>query len=265
MLTSSPGSLSEYSAGILVLALRDTAHYVSVWKRGEPRMTTPLTDDKRKGKQRIARRLPVRFGTEAKMCGGTVIDISEGGMKIESAESFPINSILTVFVQFPRHSIRLRARIMWAGAASGGGAGVMGLALTQPEPTLKRAYSEWTAEVKLAATETNVVAAVSAAARAAAGAPVTGGSPAETPVAPVPAGTFKAAPPAPEPRGPIRRRLESRQGESYEALLERTGEGWQLTIIRLPRQLGVDKPDLQDICTTYADAEKALRDFVRSH
>jgi len=34
--------------------------------------------DKRKGKPRILRRLPVRFGTDAKMCGGVVSDISEG-------------------------------------------------------------------------------------------------------------------------------------------------------------------------------------------
>jgi len=235
--------------------------------------TTPSQDkDKRKGKQRVVRRLPARFGTEAKMCGGAVIDISEGGMKIESSESFPINSILTVFVQFPRHSIRLRARIMWAGAGAGGGPGLMGLALTQPEPTLKRAYAEWAAEVKLAATETDVVAAVSAAAHAAAGSPAAAGAagghspePAAPPAPPAPVGAFKDAPPAPEPAGPIRRRLESRQGESYEALLEKSAGGWQLTIVRLPRQLGVDKPDFQDICSTYADTEKSLRDFVRNH
>ena len=231
-------------------------------------MTTTPPADKRKGKQRVVRRLPARFGTEAKMCGGAVIDISEGGMKIESSESFPINSILTVFVQFPRHSIRLRARIMWTAAGGGGGIGMMGLALTQPEPTLKRAYAEWAAEVKLAATETNVVAAVSAAAHAAAGASPAGGSPPAAgpqPAPPEPRAAAEAAPPGPEPKGPIRRRLESRQGESYEALLENTPGGWQLTIVRLPRQLGVDRPDFQDICSSYAETEKSLRDFVRTH
>src|SRR5213594_4992846 len=121
-------------------------------------MTTP-TPDKRKGKPRIARRLPVRFGTEAKMCGGTATDISEGGLKVECAESFATNSIITVFVQFPRHSVRLRARVIWCGAASQGGSATMGLALTQPEPQLKRAYGEWLAEVKLAATEDQVAGA----------------------------------------------------------------------------------------------------------
>lgn len=215
-------------------------------------MTTTPTSDKRKGKPRIARRLPARFGSEAKMCGGTVIDISEGGMKIESGESFPLNALITVFVQFPRHSVRLRARIMWAGAAAPGGAGVMGLALTQPEPNLKRAYAEWAAEVKLAATEPEVVAAVAAVVSAAA------------PAKPAPPATPSAAPPPPEPRGPIRRRLESRQGQSFEALLERTSDGWQLTIVQLPRPPGAGKPDFQDICPDYAAAEKMLRDFVRN-
>jgi len=229
-------------------------------------MTTTSAQDKRKGKPRVLRRLPVRFGTEAKMCGGTVVDISEGGMKIESGESFPPNAVITVFVQFPRHSIRLRARVMWAGAAAGGGAGTMGLALTQPEPTLKRAYAEWAAEVKLAATETDVVSAVTAAAHAAAGSPVAGQESGEGAAAPhPPPAAAPAAPPAAEPRGPVRRRLESRQGQSYEALLERTSGGWQLTIVQLPRQLGVGKPDFQDICPDYASAEKTLRDFVRNH
>ncbi|OLC55151.1 MAG: hypothetical protein AUH92_02735 [Acidobacteria bacterium 13_1_40CM_4_69_4] len=73
------------------------------------------------------------------------------------------------------------------------------------------------------------------------------------------------APKTPEPRGPIHRRLESRQGQSYDALLERNSDGWSLTIVQLPRQLGVGKPDLQEICPDYAAAEKTLREFVRTH
>jgi len=217
-------------------------------------MATP-DQDKRKGKPRISRRLPVRFGTDAKMCGGTATDISEGGLKVECTESFSINSVITVFVQFPRHSVRLRARVIWGSSASQGGSATMGLALTQPEPSLKRAVAEWLAEVKLAVAEDQVSGAVSAAASAA------------TAARPVPAARPEAAPApkTPEPRGPIHRRLESRQGQSYDALLERTGGGWNLTIMQLPRQLGVGKPDFEEICPDYAAAEKTLRDFVRTH
>ncbi|HYS06469.1 MAG TPA: PilZ domain-containing protein [Candidatus Dormibacteraeota bacterium] len=215
-------------------------------------MTGPVPD-KRKGKPRILRRLPVRFGTDAKMCGGVVSDISEGGMRIESPESFAVNSVITVFVQFPRHSVRLRVRVIWCSAA-GGGAPIMGLALTQPEPTLKRAYAEWVAEVKLAAAEIPPVDAPAATAP-----PPEAPRPEPAPAPPA------AAPPAAEPKGPITRRLESRQGQSYEAILERQPQGWNLTIVQLPRQLGVGAPDFVGSCPDYASAEKALRDFVRSH
>jgi len=83
------------------------------------------------------------------MFGGSVIDISEGGLKVESPDSFPANSILQIFVQFPRHAVRLRARVAWAGGKSGGSP-TMGLSFTQSEPALIKAYKEWVAEVKLA-------------------------------------------------------------------------------------------------------------------
>src|SRR6267378_1721670 len=169
------------------------------------RVTTPELD-KRKGKTRIKKSLPVRFGTEAKMCGGSVVDISEGGMRIESGESFPINSVLTVFVQFPRHSVRLRGRVVWATGASGSASGGMGLALTKPEPTLKQAYAEWVAEFKQAVADERT-AGPPAPAPASAPAPAPATAAAETPA---------PAPKAPEPTGPVRRRLESRQGQSYE-------------------------------------------------
>src|SRR5574341_238767 len=186
---------------------------------------SPPVPDKRKGKPRIQKGLPARFGTEAKMCGGTVVDISEGGMRIQSESSFPVNSIIIVFVQFPRHSVRLRARVIWGGAGGAGGAAAMGLALTQPEPTLKQAYAEWLAEVKKAASEEQAsVAPAPAAPRVE--------DPAPTP-APTAACTAPPTPPAPEPRSPVRRKLESRQGESYDALLERQPDGWRLTIVQI--------------------------------
>jgi len=190
----------------------------------------PPEADRRKKNPRVLRRLPVRFGSDAKMCGGTVADISEGGMKIECPEPFPVHSLITVFVQFPRHSIRLRARVVWCGA--GGGGTLMGLALTQPEPTLKRAYGEWQAEVKQALAETPQDPAQGAPAQPAAAAAVPG------PAAVAAAPPGPPPPTAPEPNGPITRRLESRQGQSYEARLERQPDGWSLTIVQLPRQLG---------------------------
>ncbi|HEU4402094.1 MAG TPA: PilZ domain-containing protein [Candidatus Polarisedimenticolia bacterium] len=206
----------------------------------------------RRKKPRIQRRLPVRFGTEARMCGGTVVDISEGGLRVESPESFPIHSILNVFVQFPRHAVRLRARITWSGGNSGGSP-AMGLAFTQPEPALAKAYKEWLAEVKLAMAEEPAPAPASPAPAAPAAAP--------------PEAAPKAAQPAAvaEPRGPIRRRLESRQGQSYDILMERRAGGWRLTIVQLPRQLGVQSPDHEADYPDHAAAEAALRDFVRAH
>ena len=247
----------RYGAGGRILALslarQGGAHYIFL------RMPAPDLD-KRKGKTRIKRRLSVRFGTDAKMCGGTVVDISEGGMRIESPESFPVNSVVTVFVQFPRHSVRLRAKIIWSSGAGGAGSAGMGLALSQPVPALKQAYAEWVAEVKQAAAEDHA---------AGASAPAT--TPATPAPAPLPAAAATGAeapalqPAAPEPQGPIRRRLESRQGQSYDALLERQPPGWRLVIVQLPRQLGVGTPDLDSTCPDYASAEKTLREFVRTH
>ena len=155
-----------------------------------------------------------------------------------------------MFVQFPRHSVRLRARVIWCSAA--GGAANMGLALTQPEPALKRAFVDWLAEARMAEAGT-------APPEAARNQPTASPGPAEAaaPAAP--------APPAPEPQGPITRRLEGRQGQSYEALLERRPQGWNLTIVQLPRQLGVGAPDFVGLCSDYASAERALREFVRTH
>ncbi len=209
-------------------------------------------DDRRK-KPRIPRRLPVRFGTDARMCGGTAVDISEGGLRIETTESFPVNSLVLVFVQFPRHSVRLRARIAWVGG-EGGGSAVMGLGFTQPEPTLARAYKEWQAEVRLAAQESGEQEA--APAPPAAGVPPAGARVAAAP-APAPA-------PIAEPKGPVRRRIETHQGNAYDVLLEKQ-DGWRLTIVQVPRQLGVDAPDLEDRYPDYAKAERALRDFLKNH
>ncbi len=213
-------------------------------------MPVPEKGNRRK-QPRIARRLSARFGTDAKMAGGTVVDVSEGGMRIETAEAFSVNSIIIVFVQFPRHAVRLRARVAWV-SGKGAGRPAMGLTFTQPEQALSKAYKEWIAELKLAASEP----------------PAAEERPASVPAVDVaaPAGTGRpAAPPPSEPAGPIRRRMESRQGQPYEALLERHDGGWRLTIVQLPRQVGVDAPDFQGSFRDHASAESALREFVRAH
>jgi PilZ domain len=205
----------------------------------------------RRKKPRIPRRLPVRFGSEARMCGGTAVDISEGGLRVEAPQTFPQNSILQVFVQFPRHSVRLHARVAWLGGQSGGSP-LMGLHFVQPEPVLIRAYQEWQAEVKLAAAEDQ---------------PVPQASPSQTPP-PSPresADQKKPAAPSQEPKSAVRRRLETKQGNSYDILMEKRAGAWQVTIVQLPKQVGVGEPEFEDSFPTFALADQAVRDFIRSH
>jgi hypothetical protein len=208
----------------------------------------------RREQPRIARRLPVRFGTEARMCGGTAVDISEGGMRVVAPESFPVHSILDVFVQFPGHAVRLRARVMWTGGGGGGGP-AMGLAFTSPEPSLNNAYKKWLAEVKQAAAEGTAPADDAGRVRNAAPA----SPPGEAKSAP------PAPPPAPEPEGPVKRRLESPQGQAYEILIEPHVLGWRLQIVQIPRPPGVQAPDHDKTYAEYASAEAAMREFVRYH
>ena len=248
-------------------------------------MTERLPGDRRK-KQRIPRRLPVRFGTEAKMIGGTALDVADGGLRVESAESFPHNSVVDVFVQFPRHAVRLRARIVWSGGGQNAGSlPVVGLAFTQPEPALVKAYSEWIAEMKLATREAGESAgsrstgsgpgaheaspggAGSAAAKAG-NAATPGDAAGSTRARPDSAAPSKAVPrpAAPrEPSGPVRRKIETRLGNAYAILLERRGSFWRLTIAGHPRQPGVDAADFEETFTDHASAEAALRSFLKTH
>lgn len=207
----------------------------------------------RRAKPRYRRRLPVRFGSEARMAGGVVVDISESGLRIESPDSFPVQSIIQVFVQFPRHSVRLKARVAWAGGGNEGRSAAMGLTFTQPEPTLARAYKEWQAEVKQIAREATEEPAAEEA--GAPDPPVPMASPAPSPP--------PAEKPAPEPRSPVRRRLESPQGRTFDVVLEKDGGGWSVTAVQVPRQLGSGRNDFEGSYPTYAAAEQALRGFVR--
>ena len=232
--------------------------------------SAPSDQGDRRKRPRLPRRLPVRFGSEAKMLGGSVIDISEGGLKVESPDSFPVNSILQVFVHFPRHAVRLRARVAWAGG-KGGGSPTMGLTFTQSGPALLKAYKEWVTEVKLALQKEDEAASQAPPAGGAGSAPPVQGVAASAQSAPVgPGATSPGRDVRPDasvapPSGSQRRRIETRRGNSYDVLIERRRGAWGLTIVQLPRQLGVDEPDLDEDFPGYGDAERALRGFLKDH
>jgi hypothetical protein len=128
----------------------------------------------------------------------------------------------------------------------------MGLSFTSSEPNLARQYQSWLAEVKQATKEEDE-------------------DPPESRAAPV---VTQAAPetqsPAPpekptRPQGTVRRRVETMQGQTYDILLERVAGEWYLTIHHLPRQPGVEIPDLDERFSEYEPAERAMRDFLKSH
>jgi hypothetical protein len=48
-------------------------------------------------------------------------------------------------------------------------------------------------------------------------------------------------------------------------LIEQITESWYLIIHQVPRQPGVDAPDLEKVFTDYEAANKALREFIRTH
>jgi hypothetical protein len=129
----------------------------------------------------------------------------------------------------------------------------MGLAFTSPTQSLTTAYKRWLAEVKDAAAEVSTPTGDAAGARSATLSPAESkdASPAPEPVA--------------EPEGPVRRRLESPQGQAYDVLLEPHILGWRLQIVQLPHQPGVQAPDHDKTYADYAAAEKAMRQFVRAH
>jgi hypothetical protein len=212
-------------------------------------MTSGQGESRRK-KPRYARQLPVRFGSESRMFNGNVTNISDTGLKIQGNTSFPIHSVLTVFVQFPRQTFRLRARVVW----TGGTVPIMGLSFLEPAPHLTATYKAWLHEVHDTPMQT------AAADEAQAG--ETGEAGAVPEPAPDPPGS--AAPAEPEPRGPVRRRIETPRGESYDILIERHEGAWWMTVFQMPRQLGVKDPDLEGTYPDYASADRALIEFIRS-
>ena len=208
---------------------------------------------------RVDRRLPVRFGTESRMCGGIATDISEGGLRVESPESFPVNSLVSVFVQFPRHAVRLQARVAWCGAQSP----VIGLSLTSPSPALQKAYAQWISEVK--ETKQHERETKGDAADAPTAGPPSSGP--ESAPAVEQAGPPKSAGRTPKPpeAGVVSRRVETMTGQAYDVLIERIAGTWYLSIHQFPRQAGVTDADFQDAFSDYAAAERALREFTSKH
>ncbi len=180
------------------------------------------------------------------MHNGTVLDISEGGLRIKSGDSFPARSLLSVFVKFPRQTFRLHARVEWAGDPPS----TMGLSFVDPTPGLSASYRAWVNEVR----ESGV-----------------GGGPSSSEGIPKPAALSEPSVAAPEPKrepdamapeGPVRRRLETRGGLAYDVLVDRRKGTWILTIFQSPRPLGIREPDFEATFPDYASVDRALRDFL---
>lgn len=218
-------------------------------------MSTPFLPDKRKT-VRHARRIPVRFGNEGRMIGGIALDISAGGLRVETSESFPPASLVTVFVQFPGHALRLEGRIAWVRPNEA----QIGISLSSNSLPLKKSYEAWLKEVQeLAAGEpeqssTDRPAAVTPPARP-------GAHPDRRARPPERLSASAQHPPAPS--SPVRRRIETASGQAFEAVIEQIAESWYLTIHQVPRQPGVDAPDLEKVFDNYSAANTALREFIR--
>jgi hypothetical protein len=207
--------------------------------------------EKDRGQIRYERRLPIRFGTSTQMHGGTVVDISEGGLRLRSLESFPIGTFVDVFVQFPRHAIHLQARIVWTGGS------LTGLTFAAPTPLLIDGYARWRE-------------AIAEAARGSTGsepepqsAPLEDSTAASTDASATPPAA--APPPPPDPTEPVQRRFETSRGQGYESLIEKEDNDWVLTIHQVPRQPGVERPEKRARFRDYAAADRALREFIRDH
>ena len=106
-------------------------------------MSQDGTIDKRQHRRLMAR-IPVRFGTEGRMCEGMIIDISEGGLQVRSTEMFAAGVVVDVFVQFPRRRLRLRTRVAWVRDEPP----TMGLSFIQRDRSLMAAYDQWVEETR---------------------------------------------------------------------------------------------------------------------
>ncbi len=196
--------------------------------------------NERRQHTRVARQLPVRFGTEHRMFDGIVSDISEGGLRIQSTETFPVKAILNVFIGFPGGKIHLRARVV----RSGGEPPTIALALLQDNPAFSRAYEQWIAEVRQ--TAHNVTA--------------TNADPSKAVSRNAPTA---ATPPGEKGKGRIQRHLETSRGNAYDVVIEPEGGAWTLSIFLSPRNPNIARPEFTRAFPDYDSADRALREFLR--
>jgi hypothetical protein len=121
---------------------------------------------------------------------------------------------------------------------------------------LKKSYEAWLREVE-------GIAAGEAGSAGPAGADPPPRAPAPPAREPAPSAgpTRRAA----QPAAPVRRHIETARGQAYEVEIEQIVENWYLTIRQMPRQPGVDAPDLQKVFPSYEEANAALRQFIRGH
>lgn len=194
------------------------------------------------------------------MIGGIALDISEGGLRLEANESFPPTSLVTVFVQFPGHALRLEGRIAWVKPSEA----QIGISLSSNSLPLKKSYEAWLKEVQELATEEGGEE-VGEVIVEDPGAATTPGPPGESPEPP--ARTPRRISTLPQrstaPSSPVRKRIETASGQAYEVVIELIAESWYLTVHQVPRQQGVDAPDLQKVFDNYPAANAALREFIR--
>jgi hypothetical protein len=181
---------------------------------------------------RIPARLPVRIGTEGQMYDGTVQDISAGGLRVRTSGSFPLGSMVSLYVQFPSATTHVRARVV----REGQGGSSVGLAFSQGGAALMRAYERWEKEV--VPEESEAAAETGSTAR-------------------------KEAPAV--PAQPVKRRLETSRGNNYEILIVPDGGTWQLTVHYNPRNPHRPTSAFEGRFNDYASAEQALREFLKAH
>lgn len=173
---------------------------------------------------------------------GAIIDLSEGGVQIRSADSFAVGLVVDIFVQFPRRRLRLRARVVWVR----GEPPTMGLSYIKPDRSLIAAYDEWVEEARVGS---------GALPRDATGAAEPGEATAP-PTAP--------AAPVVVPTGPIVRHVETVRGNEFDIRIDKQGAGWRLLIYASAHRTPTSDPALDRTFPGYAAADAALREFLKT-